>query len=128
LKRSGILNPELLSLLTRMGHTDYVTICDRGFPVPQNQERIDLSLIDNIPTVLDVLRAVSHEFVIDRIIIAEEMEQISKYRLDAIRNQFPNLRIEKVSHLELKRLSLDGKGMIRTGDTCQYANLILVSG
>jgi D-ribose pyranase len=35
---------------------------------------------------------------------------------------------ETVSHLELKRLGHGARATIRTGDTCPYANLIIVSG
>ena len=56
MKRGGVLNPALSHLLASTGHTDYFTVCDRGFPVPEGPERIDLALVDDIPTVLDVLQ------------------------------------------------------------------------
>src|SRR5688572_28145944 len=80
-KRGGILNPRLGHLLLSTGHTDYFTICDSGFPVPLGPERIDLALVDNIPTVLDVLRAVHAEWAIDRVVIAREMSEISPARV-----------------------------------------------
>ncbi len=49
-------------MLARTGHTDYFTICDRGFPVPETPERIDLALVEDLPTVLDILRAVMAEW------------------------------------------------------------------
>jgi D-ribose pyranase len=33
-----------------------------------------------------------------------------------------------ISHLDLKRLASTAKATIRTGDTCPYANVIVVSG
>lgn len=128
MKRSGILNPGLLSLLSQMGHTDYLTIADRGFPIPANQSRVDLALVDGIPTVLDVLLAIESEFIIDRMIVTDEMMQISRYRYECLRKRFPNLRFDAVPHLALKHLCADGKGVVRTGDTCPYGNLIIVSG
>jgi D-ribose pyranase len=84
-KRGGILHPALSQLLASSGHGDYLTIYDRGFPVPAQPERIDLALVDHIPTVLDVLRAVIAEFHVDRVLIAEGMTQISRQRVDALR-------------------------------------------
>ena len=69
MKRGGILHPELSHLLASMGHTDYFTVCDRGFPVPEGPRRIDLALVDDMPTVVDVLRAVHAEWSIDRVLI-----------------------------------------------------------
>ncbi len=128
MRRGGILNPALGHLLSSTGHTDYFTICDRGFPVPDGPERIDLALVDGIPTVLDVLRAVHAEWVIDRVLITEEMEQVSPERVTEIRALVGGVPVQVVSHLELKRLAPEGKATVRTGDTVPYANIILVSG
>jgi D-ribose pyranase len=128
MKRGGILHPGLNHLLASTGHTDYFTICDRGFPVPDGPTRIDLALVDDLPTVLDVLEAVHAEFIIDRIVVAEEMATFSPARLAAMRSLLGEVRIEAVSHLALKGLSADAKATVRTGDTCAYANLIVVSG
>ncbi|HEV2128652.1 MAG TPA: D-ribose pyranase [Thermomicrobiales bacterium] len=128
MKRGGILHPEISRLLASTGHTDYFLVSDRGFPVPPEPERIDLALVDDIPTVMDVLRAVHAEFVIDRIVIAEEMEQFSPGRVAELRHLMGAVTIEIVSQIELKRLGHDAKATIRTGDTTPYANLIVVSG
>ncbi len=127
-KRGGILHPALSHLLASTGHTDYFTVCDRGFPVPVGPERIDLALVDDLPTVLDVLRAVHAEFLIDRVLITREMTDISPDRVEALRDLLPGVRLETVTHLDLKRLSTDARATIRTGDTCPYANVIVVSG
>lgn len=128
MKRGGILHPGLLALLASTGHTDYLTICDRGFPVPLGPERIDLALVDDIPTVLDVIRAVQAEFQIDRVIVAEEMLAVSPGRHAALRELLPGVPVEAVPHLEFKELARGSRGVIRTGDTCPYANVIIVSG
>ncbi len=128
MKRSGILHPEISRLLASTGHTDYFLISDRGFPVPPEPERIDLALVDDIPTVIDVLRAVHAEFVIDRVVITEEMARFSPDRVEELRELLDDIPVEAVSHIELKRLGHDAKATIRTGDTTPYANLIVVSG
>lgn len=128
MKRGGILNPALAHLLASTGHTDYFTICDRGFPIPAGHDRIDLALTDDLPTVLDVLRAVDTEFVIDRIIVAEEAERFSPGHVEALHALRPGIRVETVPHLDLKRLAGKGRATVRTGDTIPYANIIVVSG
>ena len=128
MKRAGILNPSLSHLLASTGHTDYFTVCDRGFPVPVGPERIDLALTDDIPTVLDVLRAVLAEWSADRILITTEMGDISPGRVSALRDLIGDVPLERVSHLELKRLARSARATVRTGDTVPYANIIVVSG
>ena len=128
MKKGGILNPAICELLAAAGHTDYITISDRGFPVPEGPRRIDLALIDNIPTVLDVLRAVVAEWQLDRVIIAQEMTEASPQRVAELRAIAGDVPLEVVTHLELKHLAQDAKGTIRTADTTPWANIIIVSG
>lgn len=128
MKRSGILHPGISHLLASTGHTAYFTVCDRGFPVPQEPERIDLALVDGIPTVLDVVKAVHAEFVIDRVLVAEEAMTVSPEWIAELRSALGEIPLQTVSHLELKRLSHEGRATIRTGDTALYANVVIVSG
>ena len=57
MQKTGILNPELLHLLARIRHTNMLVISDRGFPFWPMIETVDISLVDGIPTVLQVLNA-----------------------------------------------------------------------
>ncbi len=128
MKRGGILHPAISHLLASTGHTDFFTVCDRGFPVPLGPERIDLALVDGMPTVLDVLRAVEQEFVIDRVVLAEEAELVSPGHVAALRDLLGTARVMTMSHLELKELSQEARATIRTGDTTPYGNIVVVSG
>ena len=47
--RSGILNPAINSLLSRVRHTNTLVIADRGFPYWPHIETVDISLVDDIP-------------------------------------------------------------------------------
>lgn len=128
MKKGGILHPELSHVLASSGHTDYLLISDRGFPVPEEPQRIDLALVDDQPTVLDVLAAIDAEWSIDRVVITEEMTLVSPQRVAELNALLPGVLFETISHIELKRLGHGAKATIRTGDTCPYANLIIVSG
>jgi D-ribose pyranase len=69
---TGILNPQLLSLLARVRHTNALVIADRGFPFWPTIETVDLSLVDDIPTVLQVLAAIRPNFRIAQAYLARE--------------------------------------------------------
>src|SRR3954463_15197523 len=112
MKRGGILNPALSHLLASTGHTDYFTICDRGFPVPEGPQRIDLALVDGIPTVLDVLRAIAAEWAIDRVIITHEMTEASPQHAEAIRSLVGDTPVQALPHLEFKHIAQNAKATI----------------
>jgi D-ribose pyranase len=70
--KTGILNPAINSLLSRIRHTNTLVIADRGFPFWPEIETIDISLVGDIPRVLDVVRAIRSNFVAGRAFMAEE--------------------------------------------------------
>jgi D-ribose pyranase len=125
----GILNPHVLSLLARVRHTNALVIADRGFPAWPGVETIDLSLVDDVPTVLQVVAAVRQNFVVAEAIMAKEFLAAN---LPATRKAFAaalaGAKLTHEPHVALKRRVPRAVGLIRTGDTVQYANVILVSG
>ena len=72
--KTGILNPAVLSLLARVRHTNTLVIADRGFPFWPEIETVDLSLVDDVPTVAQVVTALRENFVIGRVFAAEEVK------------------------------------------------------
>jgi D-ribose pyranase len=74
-----------------------------------------------------VLKAIAEEYQIDRVVITNEMIEVSPMRVEELK-VIVGEKLEAISHIELKRLSQTGKATIRTGDTCPYGNIIVVSG
>jgi D-ribose pyranase len=126
--KSGILNPQINFLVSRVRHTNTLIIADRGFPYWPQVETIDISLIDDLPTVLDVLRAIRTNFNVGRAWMAEEFLREND---ESTRQKFAaalaGVEICHEPHVELKRRVPNAIGLIRTGDTIQYSNLILES-
>lgn len=126
--RTGILNPAVLSLLARVRHTNTLVIADRGFPSWPGLETVDLSLVDDIPSVRQVLDAVWPNFVIGRVYAAEEFARTNPpARLEALRARLGDVPLVLEPHVDFKRRVPHAVGLIRTGDTIPYANLILES-
>jgi len=124
-----ILNPHLLSLLARVRHTNALVIADRGFPFWPQVETVDISLMDNVPTVLQVLAAVRQDFHAAQAFMAREfLEQNTTPTCTQFAQALEGVPTAYESHVEFKKRVPGAIGLIRTGDTIQYANLILVSG
>ena len=75
--KTGILNPAINSLLSRVRHTNTLVIADRGFPYWPLLETVDISLVDDIPRVLDVFEALSRNFVVAHVVMAEEFLSVN---------------------------------------------------
>src|SRR5437773_4447606 len=69
-----ILNPRVLSLLARVRHTNALVIADRGFPFWPMIETVDISLVDGVPTVLQVLAAVRANGSYNQAFMAQEFQ------------------------------------------------------
>ncbi len=127
--QTGILNPHLLSLLARVRHTNALVIADRGFPFWPGLETVDISLVDGVPTVLNVLAAVRANFVVAEAFMAQEFLQVNR---PAVRRAYATAlrgaRVTHEPHVEFKQRVSGAIGLIRTGETIQYANMILISG
>lgn len=127
--KSKILNPHLLSLLARVRHTNSVVIADRGFPFWPSLETVDISLMDNVPSVLEVIAAIRHDFQPAAAFMAKEfLEQNAVEIRDRFAEALAGVPITHEPHVEFKKRVPSAIGLIRTGDTIQYANLIFVSG
>jgi D-ribose pyranase len=124
--KTGILNPSINSLLSRVRHTNTLVIADRGFPFWPQIETIDISLVDDIPTVLNVLHAIAPNFVIGKAWMASEFRHaIAAETLTAYKTLLPSIEFE--AHIEFKRRVPSAIGLIRTADTTPYSNVILES-
>jgi D-ribose pyranase len=126
---TGILNPQILSLLARVRHTNALVIADRGFPFWPQIETVDISLVDDVPTVLQVLAAVRANHNFTQAYLAREFQ---KNNNTAVCGKFAKglqgVPTTFEAHVEFKKRVPGAIGLIRTGDTVQYANVILISG
>ncbi|MFN8499841.1 MAG: RbsD/FucU family protein [Anaerolineae bacterium] len=125
---SGILNPHIASLLARVRHTNTLVIADRGFPFWPTIETVDISLVDDVPTVLQVLAAIRANYVIGAISMAAEfVDNNSPEVCQRFADALVGVPVSYEPHVEFKRRVPQAIGLIRTGDTIQYANMILTS-
>lgn len=128
MKKIGILNQPVSSVIAGLGHTDTLVIADAGLPIPPETQRIDLALTPGIPAFLDTLRVVLTEMQVERAIVAQEMLDVSPGIYKAVKELLGDVPIETLTHLIFKEQTRSARAVIRTGEITPYANVILVSG
>ena len=128
MKKIGILNQPISSVVAGLGHTDTLVVADAGLPIPPETRRIDLALTEGIPAFLDTLRAVLTEMHVERAILAEEMIEVSPALYREVKELLGDVPIETVTHLIFKEMTRSSRAVIRTGEFTPYANVILVAG
>lgn len=136
MKKTALLNAPLSQLIATLGHTDSLTICDAGLPIPKQIERVDLALSAGVPSFLQTFHAVVTEMFVERAIIAEEIKEKNPKILTALLNSLAQLgqqqgnqiEVQYVSHDMFKTYTHASKAIVRSGECSPYANIILYSG
>lgn len=128
MKKHGMLNRDIATLLAHLGHTDTVVIADCGLPVPDEVPCIDVSLSLGVPRFMDVVAAVTDDMEVERLTLAKEMEQDNAGTHEQIRAHLQDQPIRYLTHEEFKAETKKAKAIIRTGETMPYANVILHAG
>ena len=126
--KHGILNPALASLLCRFRHTNWLVVADRGLPFWPQLETVDLSLTDDLPTVRQVLSALRDNYRIGSALMAMEFKRENNAKVQAeYAALLPEAKIQFLAHIDFKKRVPAAIGLIRTGDTTQYGNILLQS-
>lgn len=127
MKKTGILNAELICELTKLRHQDKLVICDAGFPIPKGAVVVDVSLVAGIPSFLQTLKAVLNEMIVEEYLIFDFMEQYNKEYYDELKEIFVHQKASQVSMPEFIDASKEAKLFIRTGELRPASNILLVS-
>ncbi|MBU3197706.1 D-ribose pyranase [Clostridium estertheticum] len=128
MKKIGILNGEISSVVSKMGHKDLIAIGDCGLPIPDKTKRIDIALSKGIPSFIETLKNVLLELQVEEVILALEIKENNPKVFEEIKKQFENVKFTFITHEELKLMLNECKAVIRTGEQTPYANIILKSG
>ncbi|AMM81959.1 MULTISPECIES: D-ribose pyranase [Pasteurella] len=136
MKKTALLNAPLSQVIATLGHTDSLTICDAGLPIPKQIERVDLALSVGVPSFLQTFHAVVTEMFVERAIIAEEIKEKNPKILTALLNSLAQLEQQQGNQIEVQYVSHDmfktythaSKAIVRSGECSPYANIILYSG
>ena len=125
---NGIINPQLLSLISRIRHTNTLVIADAAFPFWNMIETVDLTLVRGVPTIPQVLDALLPNWKCGDIWMAEEFLSTNPEEVqETFERCCHGIRRQFEPHLTFKKRVPSAIGLIRTGDTTAYGNMVLES-
>lgn len=136
MKKGTVLNADISRIISRLGHTDTVVVCDAGLPVPKTTERVDLALTQGVPTFLQVLDVVTTEMQVEAAILALEIKQHNPQLHETLLKSIEQLQqhqgntidIRYITHEQFKLNTAESQAVIRSGECSPYANIILCAG
>ncbi len=133
----SILSPELLYLIAQMGHGDELVIADANFPAVTNAKRLVRADGHSVPAILE---AILQLYPLDSYV---EKPAAVMWRVDKpgepapIWNEYQRLldsaegrhiAIEQVERFAFHDRAKQTFGVVATGETALYGNLIIKKG
>lgn len=128
MKKIGILNRPISTIIAGLGHMDTIVVSDAGLPIPTETQRIDLVLKEGTPSFLETVGVILEEMQVERALVAEEMLEVSPKIHKELKKLLGDVPIGTIQHTEFKILTREARAVIRTGEFTPYANVILVAG
>jgi D-ribose pyranase len=128
MKKIGIINAPISTVIAHLEHSDMLTVADAGLPIPDTTKRIDLALKPGVPGFLETLEIVLTEMFVEKAFVSVDILTKSPYIYEGIKKLLGDIPIETLPHLEFKKMSGSTKTIIRTAEFTPFANIILVSG
>lgn len=131
-----IISPELLKVLCEMGHGDQIVIADGNFPAASNAKRLIRLDGHGVPEILDAILSL---FPLDQY-VDKQVSLMSVCEGDTVvpviweeykkilANYEPNAKIEYLERFEYYDVAREAYAIIATGESAQYANVILKKG
>ena len=89
MKKTGIVSRNISTAIAGLGHTDTLLLCDAGCPVPHDREVIDVSFVFNQLSLLQTIEAVLTEFIVEEVILPNELREFSPGQLEKIEVLLP---------------------------------------
>ena len=128
MKLGRILNKKLNTAIADMGHGDTLVICDAGFPIPSDEQRIDLALEKDVPTIEQVLDLILSDFCYEKVLVATELKAFNRPLYDAVERICGRCPVSAMPYAEfMATVPRAAKYIVRTGAFNPYGNIALTS-
>lgn len=134
--RMTLLNPILISALSRCGHGDKVLIADGNYPLMTqsmpNADRVYLALRPNLPTVTEVLEVVLTAIPVEKVEVMEPSDSMAEPPIydefKSLLNYEELLRLSRTDFYRAVRNDPHVVVAVGTGDMRTFGNILLTVG
>ena len=128
MKLGRILNKKLNTAIADMGHGDVMVICDAGFPIPSDAQRIDLALEKDVPTIQQVLDLVLSDLCYEKVTVSDGMKAYNQPLFDYVQKACPRCPVDLIPYEEfMATYPQKAKFIVRSGAFEPHGNIALVS-
>ncbi|ARJ72210.1 MULTISPECIES: D-ribose pyranase [Latilactobacillus] len=128
MRKTKVINTQISSVISDMGHFDTLSIGDAGMPVPAGTKKIDVAIENGVPSFIQVLTNILSELEVQKVYLANEIKTANPEQLEAIKALIGETPIEFIDHSQMKQDLNKAKAFVRTGEMTPYSNIILESG
>lgn len=128
MRKTKVINTQISSVISDMGHFDTLSIGDAGMPVPAGTKKIDVAIENGVPSFIQVLTNILSELEVQKVYLANEIKTANPEQLEAIKSLIGETPIEFINHSQMKQELNKAKAFVRTGEMTPYSNIILESG
>lgn len=128
MRKTKVINTQISSVISDMGHFDTLSIGDAGMPVPVGTKKIDVAIENGVPSFIQVLTNILSELEVQKVYLANEIKTANPEQLEAIKALIGETPIEFIDHSQMKQDLNKAKAFVRTGEMTPYSNIILESG
>ncbi|WP_278319861.1 D-ribose pyranase [Latilactobacillus sakei] len=128
MRKTKVINTQISSVISDMGHFDTLSIGDAGMPVPAGTKKIDVAIENGVPSFIQVLTNILSELEVQKVYLANEIKTANPEQLEAIQALIGETPIEFIDHSQMKQDLNKAKAFVRTGEMTPYSNIILESG
>lgn len=128
MKLGRILNKKLNTAIVDLGHGDVLVICDAGFPIPTDAQRIDLAMEKDVPTIQQVLDLVLSDLCYEKVTVSEGMKKYNKPLFDDVQKACVRCPVDLIPYDEFMAIyPQKAKFIVRSGAFEPHGNIALVS-
>ncbi len=134
---SPLISPELLKILSEMGHGDEIVLADSNFPAKSTASGHEFVRADGIG-VLDLLHAIlplfpldtydKENFLVMQVVDGDPIPEIWNDFQNILNTYEPDCQITYIERFAYYERARKAYAVIATGETAPYANVILKKG
>ncbi len=131
-----IISPELLKILSEMGHGDEIVLGDGNFPAASNAKRLIRCDGHKVPELLAaILKLFPLDTYVESPVILMEVEQgdtvvpvIWEDYKKIVKAHYPDARVSEIRRNEFYERAKVAYAVVATSESALYANIILKKG